>query len=322
MSGDGAGQSWTVLDLLRWTTGHFREKGIASPRLDAECLLAHALGTTRLGLYVEFEKPVTPEERAAFRELVRRRGGERIPVSQLLGRREFWSLSLRVTSDVLTPRPETETLVTAALDRMPQREGEYRILDVGTGSGAIALALASERPKARVVATDLSQAALQIAGENAETLQLSDRVRLAAGDLLEPVAGETFDLVVSNPPYVVRSEAASLPPELAFEPEAALFAGDDGLAVLRPLVAGAGAVLAPGGALLVEIDPRQAEPVREAFAAAGFGALEVLRDLAGDARVVAGRSGEPVPRGVADGAGGGAGAEGATSGTTAESAER
>ncbi len=282
-------RSWTVLELLRWMTGHFAECGIESPRLDAECLLAHALGTERIGLYLEFEKPVMPAERAALRELVKRRANDRVPVSQLVGRREFWSLSLRVTPDVLTPRPETETLVAAALDRLPEPETESRVLDIGTGSGAIALAIASERPKARVTATDVSQPALQIAADNADELQLSDRVRFLDGPLFEPVAGERFDMVVSNPPYLSRAEAAGLPPELGHEPATALFGGADGLAVIRPLIEGVGAALAAGGHVAIEIDPGQVESVTAAMESAGLGGIEVLRDLAGRPRVVAAR---------------------------------
>ena len=198
----GEVRTWTVLDLLRWTTEHFRSRGIESARLDAECLLAHALGTERLQLYLEFDKPVPPRERGRFRELVKRRADERVPVALLTGRREFWSLPLRVTPDVLVPRPETETLVEVALRLLPDRESEARILDVGTGCGAIALALAKERPKARITATDISEAALAVAGENAAELGFENRIRFLVGDGFEPVRGERFDLVASNPPYL------------------------------------------------------------------------------------------------------------------------
>lgn len=279
---------WTVLELLRWTTDHFASCGIDTPRLDAELLLAHALGSTRLKLYVEFEKPVMEAERSVFRELVRKRGRDRVPVSQLLGEKEFWSLSFRVTSDVLTPRPDTETAVQAALERLPDAGAGYRVLDVGTGSGAIALALAHERRNAHIVATDISQAALQIAAENAEQLQLSDRVRFLEGNAFEPVRGERFDLVISNPPYLRRSEWSEGPPELAFEPEAALAAGEDGLAVLRPLAEQAGSVVSPGGAIVLEIGPGQEGPVSGFLTEAGFEKIEVLRDLARRPRVVTG----------------------------------
>jgi release factor glutamine methyltransferase len=282
---------WTVLELLRWTTDHFAERGIESPRLDAECLLAHALGSDRLRLYVDYEKPVEADERAAFRALVRRRAGERIPVAQLLGQKEFWSLRLRVTPDVLVPRPETETLVAAALEAFPDADAELTILDVGTGSGAVALALASERPKARVTASDLSDAALAVAGHNAEQLGLADRVRFAAGDVYAPVAGERFDLVVSNPPYLAESEAADLAPELEHEPAGALFADEDGLDVLLKLVAGAAEHLNPGGLLALEIAPGQTRKVREACGRAGLQQISVQRDLAGRERVVSARAG-------------------------------
>jgi release factor glutamine methyltransferase len=292
-----APETWTVVALLRWMEGHFRERGIDSPRLDAECLLAHALGLSRLDLYLQHDKPVTEPERATLRELVRRRARERVPVAQLTGRKEFWSLPLFVNGDVLVPRPETETLVEAALGFLPDREGEYRILDVGTGSGAVALALAHERPKARVLATDVSAAALEVARENARRLGLADRMAFAAGSLLEPAAGQRFDLVVSNPPYLALGEATGLAPELAHEPPAALFAGPDGLAVLAPLVAGVASVLATSAGFAVELAPDQASGVAGACAAAGLRDVRVLRDLAGRPRVVVARAPEGEERG-------------------------
>jgi len=282
---------WTVLDLLRWTTDHFASRGIDTPRLDAEVLLAYALECDRLRLYLEYEKPVEEPERARFRELVQRRADERIPVALLTGTREFWSLSFEVTPDVLVPRPETETLVTAALERLPDAEAELRVLDVGTGSGAVALALATERPKARVVATDLSAAALAVAGRNAERLGLADRVAFAQGDLFEPLAGERFDLVISNPPYIGRGEADSLAPELRHEPESALYAGADGLEVLRRLVAEASDHLEAGGVLALEIDPRQAPALLQLCTDAGLRDVRVHRDLAGRERAVSALAG-------------------------------
>jgi release factor glutamine methyltransferase len=282
-------RAWTVLELLRWTTQHFSERGIETPRLDAECLLAFALDCDRLRLYVDYEKPVEETQRARFRELVRERGGDRVPVALLTGRREFWSLPLRVSRDVLVPRPETETLVATALELVPDRDAEVAVLDVGTGSGAIALAIASERVKARITATDLSAAALAVARENAAALALSDRVRFLEGSLFEPVAGESFDLVVSNPPYVAERDAAGLPPELRHEPASALFAGPDGTDVLRAIAARVGEVLAPGGAVLVELDPRQAEAMRAWLREAGLVAINLHRDVAGRQRVVSAR---------------------------------
>jgi release factor glutamine methyltransferase len=278
-----------VLELQRWTTDYFARAGIESARLDAEVLLAFALGIDRLRLYIDYEKPVTSEERDRFRELVQRRAKERVPVSLLLGEREFWSLSFRVTPDVLTPRPETETLVEATLARIPDPESDVRILDIGTGSGAIALALVHERPKARITATDLSQAALQIAAENADALRVRERIRFLEGDLFEPVANECFDLVVSNPPYLARDDESTLPPELAHEPEMALFGGSDGLDVIGRLVAEAGDHLSPGGWLLMELSPEQVEAVERSCVQAGFVDVERRFDLAQRPRVVGAR---------------------------------
>ena len=291
----GESRTWTVLELLQWTEKHFAAQGIESARLDAECLLAHALGTKRLQLYLDFDKPTQDEERGRFRELVVRRARDRVPVSQLLGRKEFWSLELDVTRDVLSPRPETETLVEAALERLPGRQGTPAILDVGTGSGAIALALAVERPGAAVTATDICPRALQIARANADKLLLSERLRFVEGDLFSAVPGEQFDLVVSNPPYVARRGAGELPPELAHEPEVALFGGDDGFAVASRLVAGVWDALTPGGVFAVELAPDQTDRIAEECRLAGLESIEILRDLARRPRVVVAR--RPTGRG-------------------------
>jgi release factor glutamine methyltransferase len=287
-------RTWRVLDLLNWTKEHFAAKGIESPRLDAELLLAHALGCDRLRLYVEFEKPVTLEERARFRALVKRRAEERVPVAYLTGVREFWSLPLAVTPDVLIPRPDTETLVEAVLSRLPNRNAPLAVLDLGTGSGAIALALARELPRAELVASDVSAAALALARKNAEALGLAERVRFALGDGFGAVAGERFDAIVSNPPYVARADAAGLAPELCHEPALALFAEGDGAAFLRRIAAEAGRQLRPGGLLALELAPAQAADVTQCLAAAGFGELAEHRDLAGRVRAVSGigRGGE------------------------------
>jgi len=282
----GEQPSWTIIELLRWTKDHFEAKGLETPRLDAELLLAHALGCDRLRLYIEFEKPVTPEERARFRALVRRRAEERVPVAYLTGVREFWSLALAVTPDVLIPRPDTETLIDAVLSRVLGRDGELSVLDLGTGSGAIALALASELPAAQLTATDLSTAALAVARKNAEALGLEGRVRFLAGDGFAPVAGERFDAIVSNPPYVAEADAAGLAAELRHEPALALFAPGDGTALLRRIAAEAGAHLRPGGLLAVELAPAQARAVRECLLAAGLGEIAEHRDLAGRVRAL------------------------------------
>ncbi len=285
-------KTWTVVDLLRWIESYFKENEIASPRLDAECLLAHALGLERLELYLQYDKPVHETERAALRELVKRRVNDRMPIALLTGRKEFWSLMLELTPDVLVPRPETETLVEVALEFLPDREAEYRILDVGTGSGAIALALAHERKKARVLATDVSAAALGVARANAERLGLSDRVTFAEGDRFEPAAGQRFDLIVSNPPYLRDAEAQEVAPELAQEPAQALYAGPEGTEVLEALVAESRDLLATSAGFAVELAPDQAERVADWARQAGLSEVRVVKDLAGQPRVVAGRGPE------------------------------
>jgi release factor glutamine methyltransferase len=280
---------WTVLELLRWTTQHFAERGIETPRLDAECLLAHALGCDRLRLYLEFDKPVVESERAVFRELVRARARRRVPVAQLTGVREFWSLPLRVSADVLVPRPDTETLVEAALELLPEAAARARVLDLGTGSGAVALALAKERPRAVVVAIDRSREALRIAQHNAETLGMAERIHFLRGDWTAPLAG-AFDCVVANPPYLAEAERTGLAPELAHEPAAALFAGATGLEALDRLCQQVPSFLGNGGGVAFELAPDQAGQVQKWLGQAGL-ATAVRRDLAGRARVVVGRRG-------------------------------
>jgi release factor glutamine methyltransferase len=286
-AGERSHDNWTVLSLLTWTTDHFASKGIESARLDAECLLAHALGTQRLQLYLDFDKPVSEAERARFRDLVKRRVSDRMPVAHLLGSKEFWSLAFEVGPDVLTPRPETETLVQAGLDRLGP--GPATVLDIGTGSGCVALAIASERPEARIIASDVSRAALAVAGRNAAALGLEERVTFVRGSLFEPLAQERFDLVVSNPPYVAETLRQSLAPELAHEPQEALFSGLDGLDTLRELVSAVPARLAPGGAFAVELSPEQAETVAGWCREAGLLDVTLHCDLAGRPRVVAAR---------------------------------
>jgi len=283
---DAEDKVWSVLELLRWTTDHFAARGLRSARLDAEILLAHALDCDRLRLYLEFEKPVEEAERERFRALVRARGNERVPVAYLTGSREFWSLPLRVTPDVLIPRPETEALVEAVLGIFAEPDAIGHVLDVGTGSGAIALALARERPALEITATDCSVAALKVARENARRLECEARIRFLEGDLLAPVRGESFDAIVANPPYLARVEADSLAPELRHEPELALFAGETGDEVARALIRAAPGVLAPGGSLAIEIDPRHRQALADECTRRGFVVAETRHDLAGHARVL------------------------------------
>ncbi len=292
---------WTVLETLTWTAEFFGRQGALSPRLDAELLLAETLGLKRIQLYVQYDRPLTEDERARYRELVKRRGrGE--PVQYILGRQEFWSQSFEVGPGILVPRPDTEVLVEEALaeaKRIAEATGRaaLRIADVGTGSGAIAAAVASELPEARVWAGDIAREPLEVAPRNLAAAGVGDRVAVVHADGLGPLweaAGrEPFDLVLSNPPYIRAGEYAGLMREVRdFEPRGALVAGADGLDVIRPLVAEAAREggLAPGGALAVEIGDRpQAEEVAELMRGAGFEAVRVRDDYAGMARVVVGR---------------------------------
>ncbi len=274
----------TVSGLLRASTA--RLKGASdSARLDAELLLAHALGWQRVRLYGDGGATVRPEIAARFRQLVEARRAGR-PVAQLLGKREFWTLSLKVTRDVLIPRPETEMLVECALRRLPAHDAGP-VLDLGTGSGAIALALASERPAARLVATDFSESALNVARYNAASLGFS-HIDFRFGDWFRAVRGERFRMVVSNPPYVTDQEWLLRRYELGYEPSLALRGGRDGLLAIRRIVAEAPQQLVAGGWLLIEHGFRQGPAVAGLFQQAGFTDISTYRDLPGRPRVTEG----------------------------------
>jgi release factor glutamine methyltransferase len=277
---------------MRWSGEYLESKGIERGRLDAEHLLAHALGVRRLDLYLQYDRPLDREELDRFRPLLKRRS-EREPLQYVLGRAAFRHLDLRVDRRVLVPRPETEVLVDEVLAwAAAQGRQELSALDVGTGSGAIALSLLVEGPFPTVVATDPSAEALELAVENARTLGLEGRIELREGALFEPLRpGETFDVVASNPPYVAETEAAALEPEVrAWEPARALFAGPDGMRVIRALVGAAGEHLAPRGLLALEVGATQAGlAVAEIEAAGGYEEVRVRRDLAGRERVVLAR---------------------------------
>jgi release factor glutamine methyltransferase len=274
---------------MLWSADYLEQKGVERARLDAEYLLAHVLGIGRLDMYLQHERPLEPAELDAFRPLLRRRAA-REPLQYVLGRQAFRELDLEVGPGVLIPRPETEQLVEVVLGWARDR-GRKRLtaLDLGTGSGAIALALLAEGPFERVVATDASAAALEVAGRNREACGMSHHLDLRAGAFFDPVAhGERFDVVVSNPPYVAEGERAALAPEVAdWEPAQALFAGADGLEALRSIVAGAPAVLLDGGLLALEVGDGQAEAVAALVRGCReYDDVEVYRDLAGKERVV------------------------------------
>ncbi len=278
---------WTVRRILDWTIPHLKKHGSESPRLDAEILLAHARSCQRIQLYTQFDSPLTDEQRAMMRDLVKRRSAAE-PVAYLVGHREFFGLDFRVTSDVLVPRPDTETLIVEAIERL-KSQSQPRVLDVGTGSGCIAITLALNCRQAQVSAIDLSAAALAIAQQNAQKHSVADRIRFLHGDLFAPLAGdEPFDLIASNPPYIASAEIETLQPDVRLhEPRSALDGGADGLDVIRRLVAEASGHLAPAGCLLIEIACEQADAVTQLLAANGnYAEIAVLKDLSKQPRVV------------------------------------
>jgi len=279
------GAPLTIAESVRLAADWLARKGIASARLDAELLATEACGIRRLDIFLSPERPLTADERDRLREMLRRRGrGE--PVAYLLGRKEFYGLEIRVNPSVLIPRPETESLVDAVLDRLRADPVERPcIVDVGTGSGAIACALASRLPDAEVLGVDLSEAALQTARENGRRLGLGDRIRWLRSDLLEAVP-ETppWDVVVSNPPYVAEPERAALDPGVRdFEPPEALFSGPEGLDHLRRLLPQALRRLRPGGLLVVETGSATQRELARSLVASSFpdGQVAEVRDPAG-----------------------------------------
>jgi release factor glutamine methyltransferase len=281
---------WTIREVVRWTTDYFRQKGIESARLDAEVLLAHALGADRLYLYLNLEKPLSQEERDKYREFVTRRA-RREPVALITGRKEFWSINLRVRSGVLIPRPETEVLVQAVLDEIRELR-QPRILDIGTGSGAVAIAIAHDRPDARVIATDRDPAAASLAWMNAKESDTAEHMAVLAADLFSCFKpGPHFHVICSNPPYVSDDEMQTLAPEIVhFEPRSALAAGPEGLDVIRAIASQAREFLAERGALILEIGAGQEKAAREIFQSVGLDKeIAVFKDLAGIPRVIKGR---------------------------------
>ena len=278
-------ESWTVARLLEWTTGRFRERSIDSPRLEAEILLACALGIRRIDLYVRHDQVVDEAGRARFRDMVRRRQ-EGAPTAHIVGKKEFYSLDISVTAATLIPRPDTELLVDEAI-RFAKSLSSPLIADIGTGTGCVALALAHRLREARIVAVDISPEALGTARANADRLGLGDRVEFRQGDLLAPLAGLRPDLIVSNPPYIPTSEIAGLDPGVRdHEPALALDGGPDGLRVINRLAEQALTMLAPGGRLLVEIGAGQEMGARGVLTEAGFSVEAILKDGGGHPRVV------------------------------------
>ncbi len=312
---------WTIGRILKWTEQYFKDKGIESPRLDAEVLLAHVLEKQRIYLYVHFDEPLQPGELAAYREMVKQRVLH-VPVAQILGEKEFMGLTFKVTADTLVPRPDTEILVQAAVERLKAMKGEktatgvladesaaeepaegqpaggadaeqevaepLHIADIGTGSGAICLSVLHYLADTVADTVDISPAARAVAEENAASLGLADRVTFHTGDLLQPLVGMTFAAILSNPPYIPEADIATLAPEVRLkEPHTALSGGQDGLDFYRRLAKEAPAMLVPGGFMAFEVGIHQAEPVA-ALAKANplIARTEILPDYAGIDRVV------------------------------------
>lgn len=277
----------TVLEVLQSTTAYFKKRAIESPRLNAEHLVAHSLGKKRIELYLDFERPLSESELVPLRELVRRRGqGE--PLQHLLGTVEFADHIFVTDRRALIPRPETEQLVEYLCDlSWPEIP---RMLDVGTGSGVIALSLAARFPNADLHAVDLSADALALARENAERLGLPDRIHFWQGHLLDPIEG-TFDLIVANLPYVAASEAAQLAPEVRHDPPVALYGGAAGDELIRELIAAAPPHLQPGGTLALEIGIHQQDGLSDFLAAKNYHDIRPKNDYAGTTRFLFARYG-------------------------------
>jgi release factor glutamine methyltransferase len=278
---------WRVIDLIEWTTKYFERHQIPTPRLDAELLLGHIQHKSRLQLYLHFDMPVFQDQLSQFRELIKKRVNH-TPVSYLTNHKEFMSLDFYVDGRVLIPRPETEILVEMMLERQKEK---CRLVDIGTGSGAIAISLACNRPEWEIVATDISADALEVARLNADKHQCADRIAFLHGDLFEPLkelSDARFDWIVSNPPYVSTADASTLSPDVReHEPAIALFADADGLSIIRRIVDDAPNFLNPNGKLLLEIGYNQRWAVQDFIGShPSYKSCEVIKDYSGIERVI------------------------------------
>ncbi|MGM9581829.1 MAG: peptide chain release factor N(5)-glutamine methyltransferase [Anaerovibrio sp.] len=286
---------WTIGRILKWTEGYFQKAGLDSPRLDAEVLLSYVLKKERIFLYVHFDQPMEEAELAAYKGCIKRRVQHQ-PVAYITGHKEFMGLEFKVTPATLIPRPDTEILVEAVLQRLKAgKDAENSLIaDIGTGSGAICLSLLNYLPKLQAVTVDISPEALAVAEENAEVLGLSERIEFLQGDMLEPLKaqGERFSgrlsAIVSNPPYIPRGDIAGLEPDVrAFEPMGALDGGEDGLDFYRRLLADGAELLQADGFLAMEAGIHQAQQLKAmAEGSLQWGRCEIIRDLAGIERVV------------------------------------
>lgn len=283
-------ETWTIRRVLDWTRGHFDKQQVDDPRLTSEILLGHVLTLPRVKLYMDLDRPLTKDELATYRALIQRRlAGE--PTQYLVGFREFYGRKFAVDDRVLIPRSETELLVEAAL-RDVKKDEPSRVLDLCTGSGCVAISIAAERPQASVWATDLMPGPIEVAKKNAEALGVDGRVTFFQGDLFAAVPeGATFDVIVSNPPYVKTSDLATLQREVQKEPRAALDGGADGLDLIRRVVTDGLPRLKPGGLLALEIGDEQGDAVKEIMTRAGCRDVRIEKDLARHDRIALGRAG-------------------------------
>lgn len=290
MSSESPGsETWSVRRVLTWTAQHFEKKGIDSPRLTAEVLLAFVLGCDRVRLYVDLDRPLSKDELVRFRALIERRL-ENQPTAYLTGRREFYGRTFQVDARVLIPRPETELLVEAVLRSLP-KDAPVQLLDLCTGSGCVGITLAAERPLASTWATDLSNDACEVAKQNAQALGVLERVTVLEGDLYGPLPEELrFDAIAANPPYIPSAEVPGLMAEVRQEPLLALDGGEDGLTLIRRIVSSAPKRLKEGGVLAMEITPPQGPAVSGLLTAAGFCEVRVEKDLARLDRLVVGKA--------------------------------
>ena len=282
---------WTIQKLLNWMTEYFTEKGIDSPRLSAELLLSNVLKMQRIELYTQFDKLVSKDQLNRLHDLVKRAGLHE-PIAYLTGRTEFYSLQLEVCSDCLIPRPETELLVERAIEFLRTRTGPQFVCDLCTGCGCIAVAIAKNYAGAKIIATDICDAALNVAAGNIERHNLKDRITLLSGDLFEPLVPhldvDKFDLIVCNPPYVSADEYEKLEKNVKdYEPKLALYAGIDGLDVYRRIIEEAGKFLKSDAALMLEIGYAQGPAVKELLEQSGvFAEIKIEKDFNNNDRIV------------------------------------
>ncbi len=276
---------WTVGAILQWTVDFFTQKGLESPRLDAEILLAHVLQKERIYLYAHYDEPLSSEERAAYRELVIKRA-QRYSVAHLLGVRPFMGLDFSVNEDVLVPRPETEMLVETVLS-YEKKDASFSVLDMGTGSGAILISILHERPNATGLAVDISPKALDVARKNGQALGVADRITFLESNLFEAVPKGTFDWIVSNPPYLTAYDMEHLQPEVRHDPESALYGGVDGLDFYHALADKSAAYVKPRGYIAVEVGAGQSKKVADLFTTTGaFSLTDIVVDYGDIERVV------------------------------------